>query len=344
MHGVYQFYLSYVFPRLDGGSSAEPLMIQAERFRAFVSPRRLDEPLFPGDVDMSLSSMWLTIQRGDGVEGGAGVTVALSCLDRIQVVLEWDASIDVSSAHDELQLSLQWAVEMADYYLGHYRCVASSPHVGRILRSWRPEDSQFYIGVPYTVSWFNLDDDGRPLEVFENGANALSSSGAIKAPESGSCSLEALNSSLCAGEEPPLHRSLLIDADGYIQTLGLREATLSLASACEIAARLLIERSGGDSDARVRGVLALGGVPFADRYYNKLPEAVGSRGFALQHEASFNSIKEMYRQRNSLIHFGSFKDVLSEVSRSERQKVVHSWLLAARAAVEWIDAISPSTL
>lgn len=341
IQGVYQFYLSYVLPRLGDGVSPEPLRIEAEKFIALVSPRRLDELLFPDDIDTTLSTMGLSICRHDGVGGGLEITVAASCLDRIRVVLEWEADLETRSAYEELDLSLQWAVEVADYYLDHYRHVARSPHVGRIQRAWRPEDQKLYLGVPHTVSWFDLDSDGRRLSVFHDGTNALSSSGAIKSPESGVASLEALNASLRTSEDPPLHRTLLVDADGYIQSLGLREATLSLASACEIASQLLIGRIGA-SDDRVRAVLDLKGISFAERHYKRVPEAVGLEGFDSGHLASFVLVEEMYRQRNSLIHSGAFKADVSAMPRVERQATVQTWMLAAREAVEWTDSVSPS--
>lgn len=341
IQGIYQFYLSYVLPRLGEGVSADPLKVEADKFTAFVSPRRLDEPLFPDDIDVTLSSMELSIRRHDGVEGGLEIAAAASCLDRIRVVLEWETSLEARTVYDELDLSLQRAVEVADYYLDHYRHVARSSYVARIQRFWRPEDQKFYISVPHTVSWFDLTSDGKRLTVFENESNALSDSGAIRSPESGVASLEALNISLTTSVDPPLHRTLLVDADGYIHALGLREATLSLASACEIAAQLLIKRVGASRD-RVKMILDLKGISFAERYYKHLPEAIGSEGFDLHHLASFSSIEEMYRQRNSLIHTGAFKAEFAAMRRIERQATVHIWMLAAREAVEWMDSVSPS--
>lgn len=239
-------------------------------------------------------------------------------------------------------LAVRRAVEAANYYLEHCRYAASSPFVSRITRFWRPQDGQFYIGVPHTESWFKLDAGGarEPLPVFD-GVNGQAGSSSMRSPESGVMSIDDLYASLQSGSEPPLHRSLLIDADGYIQTLALREAALSLASSCEIAAQLLIERCGGSNNARVRPVLDLKGISFAERYYNKLPQAIGEERFADRNQSSFELLEEMYRQRNSLIHRGVFKENVYVLGRPERQAVLHSWLLAAREAVEWIDGILP---
>lgn len=343
VRGIYQFYLGYVLPRLEGGVNAEPIGLQAEEFQAIVSPRSLGEPLFPSDIDVSLASMTLTIQRNEGTEGGMELAVAASCFDRVQVMLDWCPDFEERDVEDELELSIERAVAAVDYYLEHYRHAARSPHVLPIARSWRPQDGRFYIGVPFSISWFNMDDNGAPLSVLTGDVNAHASSGAIKSPESGASSLEELNASLRTGAEPPLHLSLLIDADGYIQTLGLREATLALASACEIAGQLLVGRSGGNANESVRLVLASKNISFADRYYNRLPEAVGVESLVARHEKCFNLVEEMYRQRNSLIHSGAFKENVAALRRAERQKLVHSWLMAAREAVDWIDTVSPSS-
>jgi hypothetical protein len=70
----------------------------------------------------------------------------------------------------------------------------------------------------------------------------------------------------------------------------------------ELGARLSEQAAGDDQLLDL-----LRGASFADRYYNKLPETIGSTGFAARSNDSFKYVEEMYRQRNSLIHSGAFK-------------------------------------
>lgn len=342
VQAIYQFYLSFVLPRLEDGRDPETVSLEAPAFKALVSPKRVSDPLFPSEIDETLSTMQLSLLRADGAEGGGDIKVSSVCFDRIQVVLEWEVDLDHVPRDDELKLALRRAVGAADYYLAHYRYVARSSYVLKIPRFWRAKSGEFYVGAPYTASWFDLDSNGAWLPVF-NGTNSQATSGSIRSPESGVASSTVLNTSLQTGAEPPLHRSLLIDADGYVQALALREAALSLASSCEIAAQLFIDRFGGESDPRIRSVLDLKSVSFAEKYYDKLPAAVGVESFKNGHPESFTLIEEMYRQRNSLIHSGAFKGDVSSLEDPERQLVVHSWLLAAQEAVDWIDGVSPAT-
>jgi hypothetical protein len=341
VRAIFQFYLDYVLPRLEDGVDVGVIGLNAPGFQVYLKPKGLDEPMFPNEIDLTLSAMRLQLKRADGAEGEINFAVALSCVDRIQVVLEWGIDDEKIVGDEDVKLAMRMAVEAANHYLEHCRYVSASPFVSRIARFWRPQDGEFYIGVPYTTSWFNLDADSAALPVF-NGVNAEAGSSSVRSPESGVMSIDELYASMQTGVEPPLHKSLLVDADGYIQALALREAALSLASSCEIAAQFLIERCGGNNDARVRPVLGLRGVSFAERYYNKLPQAVGEEKFVDRSRSSFELLEEMYRQRNSLIHRGVFKENVYMLGRPERQAVLHSWLLAAREAVDWIDGILPN--
>ncbi|MCP2248610.1 hypothetical protein [Lentzea aerocolonigenes] len=335
--GVYQFYLDYVLPRLNGGEEAGELAITTDKFLARIRPKATGDPLFPQDIDVSLSSMKLTIARADGSEGQLDIEVKSVCMDRIQVVLEWEADLDNFDADEELRRSLDRAVAMADYYISHYRYVASSPHVKPIGRSWRSEDEEVNINVPFSCAWFNAED-GTELRILGPGFSSVIKSNSIKSPESGFAGRADLEASLRTAVPPPLHRSLLIDSEGYVYDLALREAVLSMASACELAARLFVDRNGGEQDPRISSVISLRNVTFAERYYEKLPQAVVSKSFKSVDPVSFDLVQEMYRQRNSLMHRGVFKDDFNALFERDRQKLVNSWLAASKEAISWIDA------
>lgn len=336
--GIYQLYLGYVLPRLNEGEEAGQIGIDAGDFRAWVRPKELGDPLFPEDIDVTLSSMQISIARADGSEGKLDFAVESTCLDRVQVVLEWEVDPDAFDVDEEFQRSLDRVTIMADYYLDHLRFVANSPFVKRIDRSWRTRDDRFVINVPYSCTWFN-GDDRSSLGVFGPGVNGAAKSNSIRSPETGVADLAALETSLGTALPPPLHRSLIIDAEEHLHGTVLREAVLSMASACEIAAHLLIARNGGERDGTITPVLSRRNVPFAQRYYDDLPSAVAARSLRTEDAESFDLVQEMYGQRNWLMHRGAFKDDFLDLGRRDQHRRVHSWLVAARTAVSWIDTI-----
>jgi hypothetical protein len=89
-------------------------------------------------------------------------------------------------------------------------------------------------------------DTGTRLPVFA-GLNAMMSSGAIRAPETGAVAVLSVEDSLRAGAEPPLHSTLLLDAETAVEAGALREAIVSIASACEVAAGIYIAAKAGSN-------------------------------------------------------------------------------------------------
>ncbi|MFD9739286.1 hypothetical protein [Umezawaea sp. NPDC059074] len=307
VRAVYQFYLDYTLPRSVEEGPPFSVTLNHEEFVAHISPRPIEEKLFPSDVDESLAGMEIELVPMDRPDGSFKRVVRDMCLDRIQVVLDADIELDQGDSFELLQKSLQRAVELVNFYLSHIRVVAKSPYVKPIGQFWRPDDGQFYTSVPHSIIWFNAEDNSK-VSVFPGGNNAGSSSGSIRSPESGFVSSSAMIESMSVPGSPPLDLSLLVDAEESIISSNLREAVLCMSSAVEIAAkRYLSEYDGGDI-AAARAIVRDRRNSFAKRYLQDLPEFLDGKSFLVEHGDSFSGVEDLYRERNSLMHEGKFSD------------------------------------
>jgi hypothetical protein len=138
---------------------------------------------------------------------------------------------------------------------------------------------------------------------------------------------------------PPLHLTLLIDAEEAIYSLRLREAVLSMASAVEIAATRYSESHGGRTNRAIREVISQTGLSFAKRYFHQMPLAINNKSFKKEQGDLFRLVEQMYQQRNSLMHTGSFDESIDS-SGADRQKLAYAWYKASLSAVRWLDGLS----
>jgi hypothetical protein len=335
-----QIYLDYLLPRDETWGPLEAgIRIDLESNYAVIRPRGAHEPLFPEDVDQTLSSMELRLRplavRGSEITA----RVAERALDRIEVTIwdELDDNADMSEASwmERTTSALERAVNLADTFLAHCRVVANSPFVRAIPRAWREQDGRFYVMAPTTSTWYD-GDSGLPLGVLTHGTNALSMSGCILAPESGAAPLSELAQSIRESQDPPVFKALLVDAQRQINEAALREAVLSLATALEVVSNIHLDRSSGASLPNVKAILAMRSVSFAERRFDLLTQELAAGSLRIDRPADYVQVEALYRERNALIHRGSFTAVLANQRHVDRQASVQAMLASANAATEWL--------
>ena len=337
----HQIYLDYLLPRHQTwGPLAEGIKIEMETNHAVVRPRGADEPLFPEDVDKTLSTMELQLRPLAVSESALKARVADRVLDRIEVTIwdEVDADADetAESWTERTSRAVQLAVNLVDTFLAHCRVVANSPFVRAVPRAWREQDKKFYVLAPTTVTWYD-GNSGQPLGVLADGTNAMSMSGALLAPESGTAPLAELAESMRTSQEPPVYKSLLIDAQRQINEAALREAVLSVATALEVASNVHLDRLGAATAPRVKAILKQSQVSFAERRFDLLTHELTGRSLRVDLPVDYHNVEGLYRERNALIHDGCFTPALTELRRIDRQEQVQSMLVSSHAAIAWLS-------
>lgn len=334
---VFQFYFSYVLPRADDWPSSH-IGFQFPEFIVGLHPRNPDEELFPDAIDKTLSTMSLSLARISLPTGLTSLTVHERCHDRIEVRVHGEIdSPDDAKREDIQERFLDIAVRACNLFLNHCRVAARSPFIIGVERDYRIEDGRFYILNPHTTSWFS-GEDGSSLPAYEGNVNGAASSGAVRSPESGATSFVAVQQSLQAGEYPNLPQSLIVDAEEYLRTQRLREAIISLGTACEVASNDYLNRTGRGSEQQVKGILELR-VSFAEKRYHLLTGYLSGRSFKTEEFANFELIEKTYRTRNKLVHEGrlSFEDAGSMVEVN--QQLATQFLAASEAAIVWVTSL-----
>ncbi|MEU4475115.1 hypothetical protein [Micromonospora sp. NPDC023888] len=336
---IYNFYFDYALPRLD---VSEPIRLhihingkyEADAFiMGWDSTNDLD-PLFHAENGLTLASAELNLRPIDR-PGLLAHRVSDHVLDRLMVIMEWDAEIGPTQDGTDPQVWLQRSASLADNLLDHLRVVSASPRVKRIPRYWKLGHSEFVIACPHTESWFNKDD-GSPLPMFD-GMNSFNSTGSIVNPESGTIAMADLQRSLTAEQDPPLHASLLIDAQEALTTLSIRQAVLSIGSACEVRATTYGENQRRIRQSKVKAAIApRNGLSFADRYFHHLPHETCGRSLKHENRDAFEKIQAAYNERNKLIHTGKLSAQLAAEQELDQYRAVSLWIAAAEAACRWI--------
>jgi hypothetical protein len=206
-----------------------------------------------------------------------------------------------------------------------------------VERHYRIEDGRFYLLTPHTITWFN-GDDGSFLPAYEGNVNGAASSGAVRSPESGSANFALLQQSLQSGEYPSLPRSLITDAEEHLRTQRLREAIISLGTACEVASEECLIRTGREGEAQVKEILRRYD-SFAERRYHLLTNYLSSRSFKNEDLSSFELVEKTYKTRNKLAHKGQlcFGDAGKVIEVD--QKLATHFLAASEKAINWIEGL-----
>jgi hypothetical protein len=325
-----QFYLPYVLPRSDDWERRGVVAAISDlqlRWRA----RGFAEPLFPNEIDQTLSSMTIQLRRVSLPVSAVAVAVRDVALDRVEVVVSGDTL--PSEARDAIEdRFLAAAVELTNAILQHCRILARTSFLTGLEEHFRIQDGRRYFLFPRSMTWFDGITQAR--FPFYGEVNATCSGGAIRSPEQGQVKFEQLENSLAQGP-PDLAEVLLLDAEERVVTLRLREALLSLATACEVASNDYLRRHGADSDPVVKRINKSRD-SFAIKRFVRVPQHVSRRSLLADDPGTFHDVECLYRARNAVAHRGSLSFDDGGIGRRVDLPLATSFLASARRAVEWI--------
>jgi hypothetical protein len=260
------------------------------------------------------------------------------CHDRIEVRVHGEIDSPSDAKRENIQEKFRdIAVRACNIFLNHCRVAARSPFITGVERNYRIEDGRFYILTPHSITWFG-EEDGSFLPAYEGNVNGAASSGAVRSPESRATSFAAVQQSLQAGEHPNLPQSLIVDAEEYLRTQRLREAIISLGTACEVASNEYLNRTGRSREPQVKRILSRRD-SFAEKRYHLLTDYLNGRSFKNEEFANFEFIEKAYRTRNNLVHQGRlfFEDAGSMVDVN--QQFATQFLVASEAAIVWVTSL-----
>lgn len=308
---LYQIYLSYLLPRAPDWHAVPYIQMMFTRggHKVSVHPRRPDEPLFPNDVDRELSQMVVDISAATTKsikDAPQSVAVKNLCFDRLEVVVFGDlasaAEIEKVEIIREYLDAAGWA---ANQFLAHCRVVARDPVIRGIEWRYNFNNQTYYLINPYTLTWFS-EEGGQFKEYLKDTQGRVyqeASHGALALPVRKSVSITDVLDSFRQGRDPNLPLSLLVNARGLIETDSLREGVADLASACETASDLYLERKGKQNDQRAKSIIDRR-VSFAERRYHLLTDYVDGRSLSRDDPQTFDLVEKTYQTRNSLVHAG----------------------------------------
>lgn len=176
------------------------------------------------------------------------------------------------------------------------------------------------------------------LQIFQ-GLNGFNSAGGIRLPYNGAVKWNSLLASMSTGTLPPFHRTLLVDARDALTTAGIREAILSIASACDVRANDYIKLQTRIAKSKAEQIVKQPGASFAKRYFDLLPLATCGQSLSTYDAQIFADVQSCYRQRNNLIHAGDLLDPLVDMGTADRLRMVSQWRLSAESALAWVDSL-----
>lgn len=330
------FYLDFQLPEFRGTDAAQ-LVIQHNDQIAMIEPWDHASELFTGELGQTLATAQFLIVPAGRPGGQLARRVADIVIDRLTVAIEWDHEGSPVGDEGLIQVRLEEAVTYANYLISHLRTVTGSAHVNRIEVYWHPDDHTLAVQVPHSTQWFD-QDSGAALPMFQ-GLNGHNSAGGIRLPFNGAVEWEALLASMSTGTLPPFHRTLLVDARDALTTASIREAVLSIASACEVRITQYAEAQAMISRAAIREMFRQDGGSFARRYFDLLPMATCGQSLSSHDAQAFDDIQACYRQRNGLMHEGDLLDPLKDMNVADRLRTVSRWRLSAERALTWVDSL-----
>jgi hypothetical protein len=138
---------------------------------------------------------------------------------------------------------------------------------------------------------------------------------------------------MSTGMLPPFHQTLLVDAKDALTTADIREAILSIASACDVRANDYIRVQTRIAKSKAEQIVKQPGATFAKRYFDLLPLAVCGQSLSAYDIRIFADAQSCYRQRNNLIHAADLLDPLVDMGTAERLRTVSQWRLSAERAL-----------
>lgn len=339
---VLQVYFDQFLPTDD--SWPEEFGLQTERFTVVVTPRRHGDDLFPEDIDRTMSTMELTLAPLANPEGRVVTRVRDRVVDRIGLTVVDDSKTPepMSLEAHEIDEMVDAAFDVAAAIVAHCRAISGSPWLRGVQREHRLQDKRLYTVNPHSVTWFAGGDATAlaPLATYEGAVNACASAGAIRSPEAKRVAFDDLHSSLDTfGREPDVVSELLVSAEERLIQLQLREATVALASALEIAAEAF---AGRHPNTDVSDIQSDRSLSFAMRHYAKVPHRIAGRSLETDAIDTFAQIEAAYRTRNNVAHAGAleYRQADGTMMTVDRH-AVQDFLVAAREAVTWLGLVAP---
>jgi hypothetical protein len=255
----------------------------------------------------------------------------------MQVSVEGEAHFDDASRLQIEQRFKQVAVKAANVFLDHCRVVANEPFIRGVEERYGIKDGRQFIMNPHTITWFD-GTTGERYPFYEGKVNASASSGAVGSPVRGSASMADIIRSLQVSQNPDLASSLLLDASEYVITLRLREAILSLGTACEVASNKYLALRKGMNEEDVKKILS-SRESFAEKRFHLIPRLLSADSLKNTDPVNFDLLEQLYRARNSVAH----KAVAEFENDSTLVRVdlplATRFLEAARTGIKWISAL-----
>ncbi|GIF74722.1 hypothetical protein [Asanoa siamensis] len=336
IRATYSFYLDFMLPRLETGEAIR-VHTKLDDCDAYICTWGLGEPLFPSEVDQTLSSYVFNLRPVARPEIAIHRAAKSRILDRISVTLEWEQVAAPVEDQAVTGAYLEKAIFGANAILEHIRVSCGLVEIRKIARTWDPLKSEISVTVPHTQAWFDAAT-GEGLMVFMQ-RNSLGSAEGIRIGPVPMTSLAELSKTLNGEGAPPLPLSLMMDAEEALTTLSIREATLLIATACEARANALGGSQSNVSKTRLKAIRSTPNTSFAGKYYDLLPQAVCAKSFQIDDPSAFSLIDQAYAERNQLIHTGNFSVTFQQIAETARMTRASEWLSAARRAIAWMDAL-----
>ena len=336
IQSIHQLYLMQLLPRGPGWHDYRVAFLGDSRYEAYVTPRNLDEALFPSEIDEDLSRMSYTLGSG-GLGGSVERTIASRCVDRLRV----DIVVNLDQAPNnwlEFERTALWrATYAANRFLRHVRIASGVSDLQLLEVSWS-QGSGYDLLFPHTVMWLDVTKDEWLAAVYESGANAAGDSGGLRTPGTGTSDMDQISRSLTGGE-PALTQVLLVDAKQALAGLDSRGAILSAATAAEAASSAYIEAKNAEHRSDVRRILGDRYSSFASKRYAAIPEVVSEKSLETDDLISFALVEQVYRERNGLMHNGTLTRATTGLLPEDQLPAIAGMVRAVKKAVLWIEGL-----
>jgi hypothetical protein len=336
---LFQFYLLHYLPR-TADWAGQSFVMQVGDAKIVITPRDANDPLFPETLDKDLSRLDVGLEIKPGVR--MQKRVADFCQDRIQAVV----IREIQSVGDADQLEeefLALAIRSCNTFLDRCRTVGHITFLQGIERDFVRETKKYSVLAPHTISWHEVMPDGgnKPLNLYPPGINKVSGTlrpGSLRSPERGSVSFAEVNRALLSNESH-IVISMILDAQEWITAQRLREAVLALATAIEVASDQYLKRKDKLDDNAIENILRMK-VSFAEKRFKLVTEAIDNRSLLSDDAASYESIKDLYRTRNSVEHEGilTFKSDDGVVVEVDQERAL-KFLAACESGVRWLESL-----
>lgn len=343
---LFQIYLPYILPRTPDWYAAPylQLMFNVGGHEVSVHPRQPDEPLFPNKLDKDLSAEVLTHPpvTPPVADSPASVAVKDYCYDRLEVVVFGELESADEVLKEEVRLEyIHAAAQAGNQFLAHCRVAAHDADIRGIEWHFSFSQKAYFLIPPYSYVWCSEKDNQLEAVLTDSSGERLEgySCGSVAVPHRRPVSIADVAASLAAGRAPDLPTSLLVSAQGHIETEGLREGVIALASACEVAGEEYLRRKGAGGDRQVARILK-GSDSFAAKRFHLIPTHVEGRSLKTEDPPTFDLVEKMYKTRNTLAHEGLLAyrgpgRVLVPVDRA----MVNEFWRACEKALDWVAAL-----